>query len=142
VLLAVAIARASASRIIAPLIVLAEAVQQGDAAVQPHLLIAADEVGFLARAFQARTSQLWRSGGLTGNDPHFVQRLSPVRTTGFSYRTVSCVDANGSTPYNERELPLARKPLEHEIPVVPLSAWHAARLTFAYKFRCLQVATY
>lgn len=58
VLLAVAIARASASRIIAPLIVLADAVQKGDATVQPQLLNAADEVGFLARAFQARTSQL------------------------------------------------------------------------------------
>lgn len=58
VLLALAIARASASRIIAPLTRLAEAVQRDDLAAQPQLLSAADEVGLLARAFEARTSQL------------------------------------------------------------------------------------
>ena len=57
VLLALASARASASRIIAPLTVLTEAVQQDDLAAHPELLTAADEIGVLARAFNASSSR-------------------------------------------------------------------------------------
>ncbi len=58
VLLALAIARASANRIIAPLTTLAEAVQRDDLTIHPGLFAAADEIGVLARAFEARTTQL------------------------------------------------------------------------------------
>lgn len=58
VLLALAIARASASRIIAPLTKLAEVVQHEDLTAHPELLTAADEIGVLARAFDARASKL------------------------------------------------------------------------------------
>jgi signal transduction histidine kinase len=58
VLLALAIARASASRIIAPLTVLARTVQQDNLAAHPELLNAADEIGVLARALEARSAQL------------------------------------------------------------------------------------
>lgn len=58
VLLALAIARASASRIIAPLTALADVVQHDDLAAHPELLTATDEIGVLARAFDARASQL------------------------------------------------------------------------------------
>lgn len=58
VLLALAIARASTNRIIAPLTTLAEAVQRDDLATHPELLAAADEIGVLARVFEARRSQL------------------------------------------------------------------------------------
>lgn len=56
--LALAIARASVSRIIAPLTALAAAVKQDSLAAHPDLLAASDEIGVLARAFDARTSQL------------------------------------------------------------------------------------
>lgn len=58
VLLALAIARASASRIIAPLTTLTEAVQHDDLAGHPALLTATDEIGVLARAFDMRAAQL------------------------------------------------------------------------------------
>jgi signal transduction histidine kinase len=58
VLLALAIARASASRVIAPLTDLAEAVQQDDLTAHPQFRSAPDEIGVLARAFEARTSRL------------------------------------------------------------------------------------
>jgi len=58
ILLALAIAWASASRIIAPLTVLAETVQRDDLAAYPGLLTAGDEIGVLARAFDVRASQL------------------------------------------------------------------------------------
>jgi signal transduction histidine kinase len=57
-LLALAIARASASRIIAPITLLAEAVERDTLAANPKLLAAPDEIGVLARAFVARASQL------------------------------------------------------------------------------------
>jgi|KBSSwiStaDraftv2_1062776.scaffolds.fasta_scaffold13002_8 signal transduction histidine kinase len=59
-LLALAIAHASASRIIAPITVLAEAVERDTLAENPKLLAAPDEIGVLARAFAARASQLAR----------------------------------------------------------------------------------
>jgi|SoiMethySBSTD1v2_1073268.scaffolds.fasta_scaffold14799_1 signal transduction histidine kinase len=58
VLLALAIARTSANRIIAPLTALAEAVQQENLAGQRQLADAPDEVGFLARVLQNREAQL------------------------------------------------------------------------------------
>lgn len=58
VMLALAIARASASRIIAPLTALSEAVQRNELAMRPELLSATDEIGVLARAFDARASEL------------------------------------------------------------------------------------
>jgi signal transduction histidine kinase len=60
VLLALAIARVSASRIIAPLTALAHAVQQDDLAARPELLAAADEIGVLARAFHDSSEKLRR----------------------------------------------------------------------------------
>jgi signal transduction histidine kinase len=57
-ILALAIARASASRIIAPITVLAEAVERDTLADNPKLLAAPDEIGVLARAFVARASLL------------------------------------------------------------------------------------
>lgn len=58
VLLALAMARAVVNRVIAPLTSLASAVQRDDLREQPQLLNAADEIGVLARAFDARASQL------------------------------------------------------------------------------------
>jgi signal transduction histidine kinase len=58
VLLAFAIARAVASRIIAPLTALAESVQRDDLKGQPQLLSAADEIGVLARSFDERATLL------------------------------------------------------------------------------------
>lgn len=58
VLLALAIARASVSRIIAPLTALAETVKHDDLEAHPELLAASDEIGVLARALDARTLQL------------------------------------------------------------------------------------
>ena len=58
VLLALAIARASASRIIAPLTVLAETVKENSLSQHPKLMNATDEIGVLARALEARAAQL------------------------------------------------------------------------------------
>jgi len=58
VLFALAIARTAASRIIAPLTTLTRAVQQDDLTAHPELLTAADEIGVLARAFDASSAQL------------------------------------------------------------------------------------
>jgi signal transduction histidine kinase len=58
VVLALAIARAAANRVIAPLTALASSVQRDDLKEQPRLLNAVDEIGVLARAFDARASQL------------------------------------------------------------------------------------
>jgi signal transduction histidine kinase len=58
VLLALAIARALAGRVIAPLTTLARAVETDALPAQPQLLAAADEIGVLARAFDAKATQL------------------------------------------------------------------------------------
>lgn len=58
VLLAVAIGRASANRVIAPVTTLAELVQREDWPERHPLLDGRDEIGVLARAFDAKTSQL------------------------------------------------------------------------------------
>ena len=58
VLLAIGVARAVASRVIAPLTTLADAVQADALQSRPQLLAAEDEIGVLARAFDAKATQL------------------------------------------------------------------------------------
>jgi len=58
VMLALALARTSVNRTIAPLTRLATAVEQDELPAQSSLLRAEDEIGVLARAFEARTNQL------------------------------------------------------------------------------------
>ncbi len=57
-LLALALARTSARRVISPLTRLAEAVEKDDMATHASLMQAQDEIGVLARAFDARTQEL------------------------------------------------------------------------------------
>ena len=59
-LLAVGIGQAMASRVIAPVTALAHAVQHDDLPQHPELLQAADEIGVLGRAFDAKTAELRR----------------------------------------------------------------------------------
>lgn len=58
VVLALGMGRALANRVLAPLAELANAVQQGRLAGQAALLAAPDEIGTLARAFDARSAEL------------------------------------------------------------------------------------
>ena len=58
VLLALAIARASVNAIVAPLTALARTVQDDRLTAHSEFLGAGDEIGVLARAFEARTSEL------------------------------------------------------------------------------------
>ncbi len=58
ILLAVGIGQRIASRVIAPVSLLAQAVAEDSLAQHPALLHSADEIGVLARAFEARTAEL------------------------------------------------------------------------------------
>jgi signal transduction histidine kinase len=58
VLLALMLARGASGRVIAPLTTLATAVQNDDLAARSKLLAAGDEIGVLARAFDAKAAQL------------------------------------------------------------------------------------